>query len=267
MQKDIQENKTGIYVNDLSWQPDAKQPEILHHLSFALKPGHFYGILGPNGSGKTSLLRHLLRLLESKKTVLLNGNPLEKWKQKALAQQLSYVPQNTAIEVDFSAEDIVMMGRTPCLGRFEQPSQKDRELVHEAMRMTNCEALAEKSIARLSGGEVQRVVTARAIAQGAEWIFLDEPIAHLDLKHQLELMEILLKLTKEGRASVVSVLHDVNLALQFCDYLLLMKEGQLFSAGEASQAASTVNLEQVYDMRFEELKQADGSRFLVPGLR
>lgn len=258
--------KAGINVSGLSWQPEKSRRPVLDQLEFHLEPGHFYGILGPNGSGKTSLLRHLLRLLDSEKAIELNGERLEEWKQKALARELSYVPQNTALEADFTVEEIVLMGRSPYLKRFETPGREDMEIAENAMKLTNCESFRKKSVLALSGGEVQRVVTARAIAQEAEWIFLDEPVSHLDMKHQLELMEIMTKLCQERKTTVVAVLHDINLAIQYCDRLLCMKDGQLFCEGTAEMAASKENLESVYGLRFEEVRAGGGRRYLIPML-
>lgn len=260
------ENQAGkIRVCGLGWQPAPNRPPVLTNLSFCLEPGHVYGIIGPNGSGKTSLLRHLLRLLDSEGAVELNGKRLEEWRQKALARELSYVPQNTAVDADFTVEEIVLMGRAPYLKRFESPGRRDMEIAQEAMRLTNCEGLREKSVLALSGGEVQRVVTARAIAQDAKWIFLDEPVSHLDMKHQLELMEIMGKLCREKGVTVVAVLHDINLALGYCGRLLCMKEGKLFCEGETAQVATRENLEEIYGLRFEEV-EGNGRRYLIPGL-
>lgn len=257
-------NAHEISVQKLVWEPKTAKQAVLRDISFSLKAGHFYGIIGANGSGKTSLLRHLLRLLPSKKAVCLGGKFLEEYRQKELAGILSYVPQSTVPEADFTAKELVMMGRAPHMGRFAAPGVQDEGAVQEAMRLTNCLAFANRSILCLSGGELQRVVTARAIAQGAEWIFLDEPVSHLDLRHQTELMALMAKLCKEKAVSVVAVLHDINLTLRYCDELMAMKEGELFAAGRAEDVASVQNLKAVYGMEFEEAVTASGGRYLVP---
>lgn len=253
-----------IQVEALSWQPAKERPPVLEDVSFTLDAGHFYGILGANGSGKTSLLRHLLRLYASKNAIYFSGKPLEEWKQKALAKQLSYVPQNTVIEADFTAEEIVMMGRTPHRGRFEPETERDKQAVAQAMKWTNCEQFKDKSVTSLSGGEVQRVVAARAIAQEAEWIFLDEPTSHLDLRHQIELMDLMQRLCREKNVTVVAVLHDVNLALQYCTHLLLMKGGRLCAVGEAESVGTAAQLAEIYEMEFEETELFSGRRYLIP---
>lgn len=257
-------NAYTIDVRNLSWQPQPSGAPILSNVNFILEAGHFYGILGANGSGKTSLLRHLLRLLPSEGAVCLGEKFLEGYHQKDLAKILSYVPQSTAPEADFTAWELVMMGRTPYIGRFEAPKEEDVRAVKEAMRRTNCLAFADQSILCLSGGELQRVVTARAIAQGAEWIFLDEPVSHLDMKHQVELMEIMGELCRKKTVTVAAVLHDINLAMQYCDELLMMKEGKLFASGKTEEVVNAQNLRAVYGMEFEEAVTASGRRYLVP---
>lgn len=263
----MKKNRTSeenLSVCRLSWEPISSDKPVLSDLNFTLEPGHFYGILGANGSGKTSLVKHLLRLLPSKQSICLGGKFLEEYRQKELAKRLSYVPQNTVSEADFTAKEFVMMGRSPYIGRFEAPKKEDISAAEEAMRLTNSLAFASKSILCLSGGELQRVVAARAIAQGTDWIFLDEPISHLDLRHQIELMEVMGKLCREKTVTVIAVLHDVNLALHYCDRLLLMKEGNLFASGKTEEVASKENLRMVYGIGFEETVTASGQRYLVP---
>lgn len=253
-----------ISVRELSWRPSGAEKPVLRQVGFTLETGHFYGILGANGSGKTSLLRHLLRLLPAGDAVCLDGKSLKDWKQRPLAKSLSYVPQNTAVEADYTAEELVMMGRTPYIGRFDAPGAEDVRAVREAMRLTNCLGFSEKSVLALSGGELQRVLTARAIAQETPWIFLDEPVSHLDMRHQLELMEVMTGLCAEKGRTVVAVLHDINLALRYCDELLMMKDGALYASGKAQEVADAENLRAVYGLEFEEVRTAAGGRYLIP---
>lgn len=252
---------SGFRVDDLSWNPGNAEKKILDTVELELEPGHFYGILGPNGAGKTSLLKHLLKLYDSKNAVFLNEIGLENWKQRDLAKELSYVPQNTAIEADFSVEEIVAMGRYPHRNRWERTTPEDADIVEYAMQATNVAAFREQSVATLSGGELQRVLAARAIAQDAEWIFLDEPVAHMDLKHQMELMELMKLQCNEAGKTIVAVLHDINLAVRYCDRLILMKNGRIYASGETELTAVKANFMEIYDLDFKEWKDEAGGVF------
>lgn len=254
----------GIKVDALSWHPNNTESPILKEINFFLEPGYIYGILGTNGSGKTSLLKHLLGLLPPGKAVELNGVSLGKIKPNKLAKAFSYVPQNTAVSADFTVEELVMMGRAPHQKRFARPKKADQQAVSKAIRLAGLEQVRSKSALCLSGGEMQRVAVARAIAQQAEWMFLDEPVSSLDLGHQLELMEILKELSKKNQVTVVMVLHDINLAIHYCSKLLFMKSGRLYAAGETESTATAETLKEVYGLDFEELFTADGTKYMVP---
>lgn len=251
-------------VESLVWQPVKEAGPILKGLSFQMPPGHFYGILGANGSGKTSLLRHLLRLVDSKNSVFLERRAIESWMRKELARKLSYVPQNTACSADFTVEEFVMLGRFPHQGRWAVETAEDVHFVEEALKKTNCISLRSQKVQTLSGGEMQRVAAARAIAQGTEWMFLDEPVSQLDIRHQLELMDILHELCMEKRNTIVCVLHDINLALRYCDRVLLLKDGKLCSIGETQEVISCSRLKEIYGVNFEELFRSNGERYMVP---
>ena len=255
---------SGVTIRALRWQPDTERAPVLDRVSVTLERGHIYGILGPNGSGKSSLLKHILSLIPSKQAVYFNGEPVESRKSGELAKCFSYVPQDTFVEADFTVEEFVLMGRSPWLGRFEAPGKRDAELAEEAMRLTNCLQLRDRSVLRLSGGERQRAAAARAVAQDTEWIFLDEPVSSLDLKHQLDLMEILEKLCRERGTTIVMILHDVNLAMRYCDILLLMKEGRLFRSGPTVETATAETLSEVYGLEFTELSAKDGLKYMLP---
>ena len=254
----------GIAVRALCWQPDAECAPVLDQVSLTLEPGHIYGILGPNGAGKSSLLKHILSLLPSKQTVFFNGEPVERKSSGELAKCFSYVPQDTLVEADFTVEELVLMARSPWLRRFEAPGKRDVKLAEEAMRLTNCLQLKNRSVLRLSGGERQRAAAARAVAQDTKWIFLDEPVSSLDLKHQLELMEILERLCRERCTTVVIILHDINLALHYCDRLILMKEGRLFRCGPTGETATAETLSEVYGLDFAEFTAKDGAKYMLP---
>lgn len=255
-----------LRVESLSYQPNKYTREILKQISESFETGQFYGILGPNGSGKTTFIRHLLGLLKVQKgSILLESRELSEYHKKELAAMISFVPQNTYLEADFSVYDIVAMGRTPYLKRFASLTREEEVLIEEAMEITNTLKFKEKRFNQLSGGEAQRVLVARAIAQDTPWMILDEPISHLDIKHQVELMETLKRLNEEKHKTIIAILHDLNLTSAYCNQVVLMKKGEVFAAGKTEQVLTRENLRTVYELDFEiqDLKMA-GRKYYMP---
>ncbi len=241
-----------LRVESLTYQPNKYTGEILKQVSENFQKGRFYGILGPNGSGKTTFIRHLLGLLKVQQgRIELEQKELSDYGKKDLAAQLSFVPQNTYLEADFSVYDIVAMGRTPYHTRFSQQGKEDERIIEEALRITNTNIFKDKRFNQLSGGEAQRVLVARAIAQDTPWMVLDEPISHLDIKHQVELMETLKCLNEEKEKTILAILHDLNLACYYCTHIVLMKDGEVYAAGKTKEVMTTENLKTVYGLDFE----------------
>lgn len=255
-----------LRVEELCWSPGKNQHPVLQDVTVTLKKGCFYGILGPNGSGKTSFIRHLLRILSVEKDVItLEGSELNSYSRKELAKRISFVPQNTNIDAAFSVYDIVAMGRTPYLKKFAPFTKRDTEIIEEALDITDCARLKDKSFSHLSGGEKQRVLVARAIAQDTPWVILDEPISSLDIKHQIDVMETLKRRNKDSGCTVIAILHDINLAAAYCNEIILMRQGELFAAGETEEVLTKENLKAVYEMDFEILWNEQNNRpYFVP---
>lgn len=255
-----------LAVSKLSWQPDKESNYILNNISENFKEGGFYGILGPNGSGKTSFIRHILRLLEIKEgNIYLDKKDINKFSRKELATNISFVPQNVNMDVDFSVYDIVSMGRTPYQKRFQDLTKEDKELIEYAMDITNCAYLRDNSFSYLSGGEAQRVLVARAIAQNTKYLILDEPISHLDIRYQVELMETLKKLNEKENKTVIAILHDLNLSAAYCKNIVLMKDGVVYASGMVEEVLTKENLKEVYEMDFEIHKLLKNQQlFFVP---
>ena len=226
-----------IVSNHLTWTPEGIDHPILKDITLTLEPGHIYGIIGPNGAGKSSFLRHVLAFLktESKESMKIGDVSAADYSRKKLARLLSFVPQKTDLETDFTAEEIVMTGRTPYQGRFLGTSVNDKEAVLRAFSLTKANRLKDKKFAILSGGEKQKIVIARAVAQTTPWMLLDEPIASLDIKNQIEIMQTLLELNRQEGVSVLMVLHDINLAGIYCDRLIMLKDGQVIAAGNTNE--------------------------------
>ena len=241
-----------IKINERIWQPDKKNPPIIDDVSSVFSAGSFYGILGPNGAGKTSLVRQLLRL--TKKTegeIYIEDKNLDDMNRSAVASVLSFLPQNINKDIDFSVYDVVAMGRENKRKMFAPLSPEDIKIIEESMEYSNCFEFKEKSISHLSGGELQRVMIARTIAQDTPWIILDEPVSNLDVRHQYELMKVLEKLRKEKGKTIIAILHDLNLASRFCDKIVLMKNGKIFINDDKAKVLTKDNLKAVYNMEFE----------------
>jgi len=220
---------------------------VVDDVSFSLARGEMLGILGPNGSGKSTLLRLLSGVLApASGEVRAHGRPLGGYTRRQLGQAIAVVPQDTVIEFPFSVTEVVLMGRSPHLGGFAFEGDRDVEVAHQAMRRTGVFDLAHRSIHELSGGERQRVILARALAQEASIMLLDEPGAFLDIRHTVEIYDLLQDLQREGR-SIMTVLHDLNLAALYCDRVALLKAGRLFRLGTPAEVITYEALTAVYE--------------------
>ncbi|ADL12309.1 heme ABC transporter ATP-binding protein [Acetohalobium arabaticum] len=221
--------------------------EVLKEVSFSVAQGEFIGLIGPNGSGKSTLLKNINSILyPDDGKVYLDNFDLQNLGKKEIAKKLAVVPQNTNVNFDFTVEEIVLMGRAPYIGRFESESDEDYEVVKEAMELTNTLKLAERPISQLSGGERQRVILARSLAQQPEVLLLDEPTSNLDINYQLEIMNLLKKLNRDHNLTVIVVLHDLNLASEYCDKLLLLEDGEIYAHGSPKEIVTAENIEDVY---------------------
>jgi len=223
--------------------------KVLDELSLSVKPGDFVGILGPNGSGKTTLLKSISRLIKPHKgTILLDNKDIYSLESIDVAKKLAVVPQDTSIGFSFNSLDIVLMGRNPHMSRFQMESKKDMAIAKKAMILTNTWQFANRPINELSGGEKQRVIIARAIAQEPKLLLLDEPLTHLDIINQLEIMDLVKKLSSDGEIIILAVFHDLNLAARYCNSAILLKKGRIISAGILSQVLTSKNIKNVFNV-------------------
>lgn len=205
--------------------------EVLKKIRFLIQEHQFIGIIGPNGSGKSTLMQVLARSLSPRAgVVLFRGDELDTLSFRKFGQGVGFVPQESGIPFAYSVYDIVMMGRNPYIPRFRQPSSQDHEIVRQALEQTGTMHLVDRSITSLSGGEKQRVLIARVLAQDPELLLLDEPFAHIDIHHQHELIRLIRDTTKEKKG-VIGVFHDINLAASYCDHLILLHEGVIRASG------------------------------------
>ena len=219
---------------------------VVRDVSFRVAPGEFVGIIGPNGSGKSTLLRLMSGYRRPwQGQVWLDGRPVERRDRRELGRLVGVVPQDTAVTFPFSVTEMVLFGRTPHVGGFGFERDRDLAAARQAMERTDTTHLARRAVTELSGGERQRVILARALAQEPAILLLDEPAAFLDIRHEVEMYDLLRDLQRGGM-TVVSVLHDLNIAALYCDRLLLLHEGRLARAGTPAEVISYPTLTAVY---------------------
>jgi len=218
--------------------------EILDDINANISEGRLTAVMGPNGCGKTTLLRCIGALLQpSSGQVLIDGIPVQNYSARALAQKVAFVRQQTQTDFDFSAFETVLMGRNPYQKRLQNESQADWDIVEQCMRKTNTWHLRFSTPHQMSGGELQRVMIARALAQQTPVLLMDEPVSNLDIAHQLEIMRLL---RNDGGKTILIVIHDLNLALQFCDDLMLFHSGKLLYHGPINGGLTPKNIRTVY---------------------
>jgi len=236
---------------------------VVHEVSLAVHSGELVGLVGPNGSGKSTLVRALSRVLPPLAgTVTLDGADLYRADSRAVARRVAVVSQEPAAGFGYQVLELALMGRTPHLGRFGLERRRDLEVASRALEATGALQLAERRLVDVSGGERQRVMIARALAQEPELLVLDEPTAHLDLNHQLEIMSLLCTL-RDGGLGILAVLHDLNLAAQYCDRMVLLHEGRLLAEGKPAQVITPEHVRRAYGMQVLVKESARGRPYLT----
>ncbi|HEY9061701.1 MAG TPA: ABC transporter ATP-binding protein [Pseudobacteroides sp.] len=256
--------KKLITIEKLNWVYGHNK--VLDDISLTIYEGGVYGIIGPNGSGKTTLLKNMARcLMPEKGSIHLNEKDLTQFSNNTLAKEIAYVPQSTDMEFEFSVMDMVLMGRSPYIKRFQSESTSDINIAENAMKVTNTWHLRDKNINMISGGERQRVIIARALAQKTNIMLLDEPVSQLDIHHQIEILDILKRLSMDKKVSVILSLHDLNMAAQFCDKLILMDKGKIFKEGLPHDIIKEDIVYSVYGVKAIVMKNpVTGTPHLIP---
>jgi iron complex transport system ATP-binding protein len=233
-------------VTGAAFRYRGSRADALVEVDLAVAEGSFYGILGPNGCGKTTLLRILLGALEpGRGAVAYRGRPVGAWPRRELARRVGVVPQLEPLVFPITVRELVAMGRYPHLGSWRSEGPGDREAVRRAMATCDIAGLEDRPVSTLSGGEQQRARLARALAQEPETLVLDEPTASLDIAHEMEIFELLRALSGRG-VTVIVVTHNLNIAARYADRLLLLDRGRPAAEGGAAQVFTRETLERVY---------------------
>ena len=223
---------------------------VLDDVSLAADTGEFLGLIGPNGSGKTTLLRVVSGVLPpTEGQVQLRGTNLQHIGRRKLARTMAFLPQDLAVDFSFTVREVVLMGRSPHLPRIGHEKRKDLEVTERAMALTGVEHLANQIITEISGGERQRVFIAMCLAQEPELLVLDEPTNHLDIAHQLAALDLIRSLNRQSCMTVISVFHDLNLAAEYCQRLVVLDRGRVAAIGPPEDVLTTDMIQQVYGVK------------------
>jgi len=238
-----------LWADNVSFRYAAGAPLVVDGVTVRLADGALVGILGPNGSGKTTLLRLLSGTRRpSSGRVLLDDRPMVTLSRREVAQQIAVVPQDTELAFEYSAIEIVLMGRHPHLGLFTVEGPEDIRIAQEALEATGTRHLEHRPFHELSGGEKQRVVIAAALAQSADLLLLDEPTASLDLGYQLDISSLLRRLNHDHEVTMAISTHDLNLAAAICRELILMRDGRVIASGPTGEVLTADNVKKLYDV-------------------
>jgi iron complex transport system ATP-binding protein len=220
---------------------------ILHDVSIKAGPGQILGLVGPNGSGKSTLIKGIARVIDLfSGRISINGHDIATIKPNKLARIVATVPQSPALPGAFTAFEVVLMGRTPHLGLLRYEGGKDLAIAWRAMEATHTQSFAERRVSEISGGERQRLVIARALTQQPKAMLLDEPTANLDINHQVEILNLVKSLCLEQALTVIVALHDLNLAAQYCDWMVMLNGGKVYAEGTPLDILTATNIKRVY---------------------
>ncbi len=255
-----------LWADNVSFRYAAGGPLVVDGVTVRLADGALAGILGPNGSGKTTLLRLLSGTRRpTSGRVLLGDRPMDRLSRREVARQIAVVAQETELSFEYSAIEIVLMGRHPHLGVFTVEGPDDIRIAQEALSATGTRDLEHRPFHELSGGEKQRVVIAAALAQSADLLLLDEPTASLDLGYQLDISSLLQRLNQDHDVTMAISTHDLNLAAAICRELILMRDGRVLAAGPTEDVLTPDNVRRLYDVEADvRVNDGTGHMTVVP---
>ncbi len=236
-----------LEVNDLNVSYGGRQ--ILKNVNLCANKGEIIGIIGPNGSGKTTFLKSIAKYLKPDSgTIRIDKKNIYNMESKEIARNVAVVSQVVSIDFEFPVREVVLMGRTPYINGREK--SEDLEIVEDALKKTNTYEFRNRLVTHLSGGELQRVIIARALAQTPRVLLLDEPTSHLDITHQVEIFDMVKDAACRGLL-VIAVIHDLNLAAHYCNRICMIKSGEIISVGVTESVFTEKNLEQTFDIPVE----------------
>lgn len=226
------------------------QRTLLFPTSFTFDAGKVYGLIGHNGSGKSTLIKLMARQTQlSGGSISLDGKDIARWNQREFAKRVAYLPQHLPAATNLTACELIGMGRYAWNGLFGRQTAADKQAIAEALHLTHTEKFADQLVDTLSGGERSRIWLAMLLAQQSRFLLLDEPLAALDIAHQVEVMQLVHQLSRDLGLGVVIVIHDINLAARFCDHLVALHSGKLLAQGDAQQIVNPPSLEAIYGIR------------------
>ena len=232
-----------LQVKNLNFSIEKK--EILRDISFEIPKGSFVGIIGPNGSGKSTILKNIYRLYKPNSgSIILDNKNLSDMKDKDCAKEIAVLAQETNSQFDFTVEQIVKMGRYPYKSVFEDYSKTDIDMVNNMLKRVGLDNYSDRNFSKLSGGEKQRTLIARALVQDTDFLILDEPTNHLDIGYQIQLMD----LVKSLKITTLAAIHDMNIAAMYCDYLIVIQKGEIIASGSVDEILTKEMIKKVFNV-------------------
>ncbi len=257
--------KKDISIENTTFSYGLSEENLLDGINLNIEKGKFIGILGPNGCGKSTLLKVILKYLNPKEGIIkIENKELKEYTQSELAEILSFVPQKSSLTMPLTVEDVVYMGRVPYMkNKWTGFDREDREKVEKIMQMLKIDKFKNRVIFSLSGGEFQRVLLARALAQNTNIMLLDEPTSALDMNYALEIMRLTSYFVQNENLTAVMVLHDLNLASMYCDSIILLKNGKIAYEGTPKELFRPEILEEIYGFNCEVIEN-NGFSYVIP---
>ena len=240
--------------------------EVLKELSLDIDENKLTGIIGPNGCGKSTLAKNIIKYINGKfESFKIMDTDIRELSHKKIAQLISYIPQKSTIISNISVFDYVLLGRFPLLkNSWDNYSEKDYEIVENNINLLNIKELRDRNVETLSGGELQKALLARALAQEAKILLLDEPTSALDLNNAVEFMKILKNISMKKEISVIIIIHDLNLASLFCDSLIILKDGRFIEKGSPKEVINEENIKSVYNLDCKVCYNENDKPYIIP---